>query len=86
MLNIPVAKSPGFAILTDLLSAASDSTFKILAVVLTEHGDPIGLQSCYRALTDRMALLYTLFGLSPPNFASMKEGAKDSGPTIMTCP
>ena len=73
---IPSPKSPGFAILADILSSAGGTMFHVLARILApedgKNGGPIssGLES------DRAALAYALFGETPPNFSSAKMGAK----------
>jgi hypothetical protein len=52
-----------------------------LKAILTECGGPSGVLSVFRDESDKMDLTYALFGSTPPDLNSSKEGAKDDGPT-----
>eukprot|EP00934_Nitzschia_sp_Nitz4_P001221 Nitzschia sp. Nitz4//scaffold104_size75438//19509//26698//NITZ4_005654-RA/size75438-processed-gene-0.27-mRNA-1//1//CDS//3329532380//1221//frame0 len=79
--RVPMAKSPGFAILADMLSPSAGTLFQAVAVVLTDHGGAKSIESVFGAQTDNMALAYALFGRTPPTLDSAKEGFKEGGPT-----
>eukprot|EP00536_Pseudo-nitzschia_multiseries_P005651 jgi/Psemu1/254700/estExt_Genewise1Plus.C_1080064 len=79
--RVPVPKSPGFTILVELLSSFCGDLLKSLAVILTECGGPNGILPVFRDESDKMDMTYALYGSTPPDLLSAKEGVKENGPT-----
>lgn len=79
--GLPRTKSPGFVVLADILSSGGGVIFHALAKVLTDYGGTNGIGSVYGPQSDQMALAFALFGATPPDMVSAKEGAKEGGPT-----
>lgn len=74
-------KSPGFMILADMLSAGGGVIFQSVAKVLADFGGTDGIKSIYGLQSEQMTLAYALFGATPPDTKSAKEGSKEGGPT-----
>ena len=71
-LTAPRAKSPGFSILSDVLSAdGGGSLFRALARILTEGRGAGGVDMYGQAAYSR-AVALALFGDAPPDYSSMK--------------
>ena len=79
--TVPVPKSPGFTILVELLSSSCGVLLQALKAVLTEYGGPDGVLSVLRNQSNKMDMTYALFGSTPPDLNSAKEGVKENGPT-----
>jgi hypothetical protein len=79
--TVPVPKSPGFTILVELLSSSCGVLLQALKAVLTECGGPDGVFSVLRNQSNKMDMTYALFGSTPPDLNSAKEGVKENGPT-----
>jgi len=79
--SVPVPKSPGFTILFELLSSFCGDLLKSLAVILTECGGPNGVLPVFRDESDKMDMTYALYGSTPPDLNSAREGFKENGPT-----
>ncbi len=79
--TVPVPKSPGFTILVELLSSSCGVLLQVLNAVLTECGGRNGILSVFRDQSINMDMTYALFGATPPDLNSAKEGIKEDGPT-----
>lgn len=79
--NLPRAKSPGFCLLADLLSAAGGALLESLALILAQHGGASSIHSLFGTKGDDMALAYATFVSLVPNLISALEGAKEGEPT-----
>jgi hypothetical protein len=79
--GLPSTKSPGFMVLADILSSGGGVIFHTLAKVLTDFGGTDGIGTVYGPQSDQMALAYAIFGTTPPDTNSAKEGTKEGGPT-----
>eukprot|EP00980_Cylindrotheca_fusiformis_P005425 scaffold1157_cov122-Cylindrotheca_fusiformis.AAC.17 len=79
--GLPRPKSPGFVVLADILSSSGGIIFHAIAKILTDYGGTKGVGAVYGPQSDQMALAYALFGMTPPDANSAKEGAKERGPT-----
>ncbi|KAL3920330.1 MAG: hypothetical protein SGILL_003317 [Bacillariaceae sp.] len=77
-ISVPVPKSPGFTVLAEILSPSREDLdlFQVLGSVLLASGGPDGVWSVVGAQSQRMALVYALYGNTPPTFASAMEGTK----------
>jgi len=75
--GLPGTKSPGFIVLADILASGGGTVFEALAMVLSGFGGTKNVQTVHRQQSDQIALTYALFGATPPNTDSAKEGAKE---------
>jgi hypothetical protein len=67
--TVPLAKSPGFTILVELLSPSCGDLLRVICSVLTSFHGSKG-SSVIRTQSTGVALTYALFGTTPPTFAS----------------
>ncbi|KAL7435715.1 hypothetical protein ACHAXM_004800 [Skeletonema potamos] len=67
--KVPFPKTPGFSILTNLLSTNKGLLFKIVMKLLAEHGGANGVQACNKMISSE-SLATSLFRETPPNLAS----------------
>jgi len=70
--KVPLPKTPGFTILTNLLSTNKGLLFKIIMKLLAEHGGANGVQECNKMISSE-SLALSLFRESPPDLASTKK-------------
>jgi len=70
--KVPFPKTPGFSILTNILSTNKGLLFKIIMKLLAEHGGANGVQECNKMISSE-SLARSLFRETPPNLASTKN-------------
>jgi len=72
---VPLAKTPGFGILSNLLSSSStnNNLFQIIQKVLSQNGGPKGIPT-YAEKTHSRSLATSLFRETPPIIESAEEG------------
>ena len=73
-LRVPSVKSPGFIVLSDILSSIGGVILQAIGTVLTENGGP-DATGLYGQQSDMMEIAYATFGATPPNMSSAKEGS-----------
>ncbi|KAG7360438.1 nuclear pore complex scaffold nucleoporin domain containing protein [Nitzschia inconspicua] len=74
--SVPLAKSPGFTILAELLSSSRGDLLQILCAILTEFDGAKGVLPWFGDQAKMMALSYALYGSTPPTFAGAVAGEK----------
>jgi hypothetical protein len=80
--NIPRAKSPGFAVMADILSSSGrGGILEALAMIISGSGGASGIHSIFGTQGDNMAAAYAAFGSTVPDLSSAMEGAQEGGPT-----
>ena len=70
--KVPFPKTPGFSVLTNLLSTNKGLLLRIIMKLLAEHGGASGVQECNKMISSE-SLATSLFRETPPNLASTKK-------------
>lgn len=81
MASIPNPKSGGFTILFDLLSSTFGTLLNALSILLADDGGPSGIRDIFGQQSDDIRMVYALYGSTPPDLSSAKEGTREGGPT-----